>query len=372
MIPAYLIEDTKDLLTPSLLFYKEAIHRNILRILSWARHPQRLRPHVKTHKTREITKMMLDQGITKLKVATIAEAEMVADVGTPDILLSYPLVGPNCGRFAQLMKKFPNSRFSTLVDHPRSAQMLSDVMVQAGLKVDVLLDVDVGQHRTGISIGPAALELYASFATLPGLRPDGLHIYDGHNHQEAPEDRQAAVDKSMVEVQAFKHALKAKGLPVPRLVVGGTPTFGAFSKMELPDLECSPGTCVLSDHGYGSRFRDLADFMPAALVLSRVISRPLPDLVTLDLGYKAIASDPPAGKRAQLLNVPDFEPVLQNEEHFVVRTPAASQFFPGDIVYAMPTHICPTSAMHKFAYVVEGGRVTGTWDIVGRDRKLTI
>ena len=94
--------------------------------------------------------------------------------------------------------------------------------------------------------------------------------------------------------------------------------------------------------------------------------------MTLDLGYKAIASDPPAGKRCILLNVPDYEPILQNEEHFVVGSPAAEKFKPGDVVYAVPTHICPTSALHKFAYVVEGGKVTGTWDIIARDRMLTV
>ncbi len=70
--------------------------------------------------------------------------------------------------------------------------------------------------------------------------------------------------------------------------------------------------------------------------------------------------------------MPDYVPILQNEEHFVVETPAADRFQPGDVVYAMPTHICPTCALHKQAYVVEGGRVTSTWDIVARDRVLTV
>src|SRR5207249_4755972 len=110
----------------------------------------------------------------------------------------------------------------------------------------------------------------------------------------------------------------------------------------------------------------------AALVLTRVISRPTPTRLTLDLGYKAIASDPPAGKRCILFDMPNHEQVLQNEEHLVLETPAAERFKPGDEFYALPTHICPTCAMHKQAYIVEGGRVTGTWDIVARDRMLTV
>jgi D-serine deaminase-like pyridoxal phosphate-dependent protein len=127
----------------------------------------------------------------------------------------------------------------------------------------------------------------------------------------------------------------------------------------------------LQDHGYGTRFTDIEGFQPAALLLTRVISRPTANRITLDLGYKAVASDPPAGKRCVLLNVPDYEPVLQNEEHLVVETPAAGHFQPGDDVYALPTHICPTCAMHRQAYVVEAGKVTGTWGIVARDRMLT-
>jgi D-serine deaminase-like pyridoxal phosphate-dependent protein len=116
----------------------------------------------------------------------------------------------------------------------------------------------------------------------------------------------------------------------------------------------------------------MAGFTPAALLLTRVISRPTPTRLTLDLGYKAVASDPPAGKRCVLFDVPDYEPILQNEEHFVVETPAAGRFNPGDEVFAVPTHICPTVALHKQAYVVEGGKVTDRWDVVARDRVLTV
>jgi D-serine deaminase-like pyridoxal phosphate-dependent protein len=235
-----------------------------------------------------------------------------------------------------------------------------------------LLDLDIGQHCTGIAAGADAVALYELIAKLPGLRPGGLHVYDGHNHQENLAERSAAVHSQFAPVLALRAELEKKGFPVPRLVVGGTPTFPIYAKLQLPGLECSPGTCFLHDHGYGSRFADMTGFSPAALVLTRVISRPTANRVTLDLGYKAVASDPPAGQRCVLLNVPDYKPVLQNEEHFVVETPAAGQFKPGDEVYGVPTHICPTCAMHKQAYVVEDGRVMERWDIVARDRVLSI
>jgi D-serine deaminase-like pyridoxal phosphate-dependent protein len=372
MNPEYPLNDPSTVLSPGLLFYKDLIRRNIARMIEIAGAPGRLRPHAKTHKTREIARMELEAGITRHKCATIAEAEMLASCGVPDVLLAYNVVGPNCARLGRLVRLFPGCRFSVLADHPAAAAALSCAMTAAGEAVDVLLDVDVGQHRTGIPPGEEAVALYELLARLPGLRPGGLHVYDGHNHQESLANREAAVATLLQPVLRMRTKLEHQGLPVPRLVLGGTPTFPVFARMDFPGQECSPGTCVLHDHGYGTRFADLTGFTPAALVLTRVVSRPSARRLTLDLGTKAIASDPPAGKRCVLLNVPDYEPVLQNEEHFVVETPAADQFQPGDVVYAMPTHVCPTSALHRQAYVVENHRVTGVWDIVGRDRVLSV
>jgi D-serine deaminase-like pyridoxal phosphate-dependent protein len=371
MNPLYEIHDTSSIYSPALLFYKEAIRSNLSVLLEMAGDANRLRPHVKTHKTREIVRMELAAGIRKHKCATLAEAEMLADCGVEDVLLAYNLVGPNCRRMAKLASKYPRCLFSVLADHPVAVQALSHAMADVGRAVEVLLDVDVGQHRTGIEAGPEAVALYGSLQTLPGLVPGGLHVYDGHNHQESPAERAAAVRRQMQPVLRLRDTLLKEGLPVPRLVVGGTPTFPAYATMELPGLECAPGTSVLHDAGY-SRFPDLAKFTPAALLFSRVMSKPAGRRLTLDLGYKAMASDPPAGKRCALLNVPEYEPVLQNEEHFVIETPFADRFQPGDEIYAVPTHVCPTCAVHRQAYVVEDHRVTETWDIAARDRILTI
>jgi D-serine deaminase-like pyridoxal phosphate-dependent protein len=368
----YQLHDPSEVLSPGLLFYKDLFRRNIARMIDLAGGPQRLRPHAKTHKTREITRLELDAGITRHKCATIAEAEMLASCGVPDVLLAYNLVGPNRARMARLIERYPNCRFSILGDYPDNIRAVSEAMTAAGQTVDMLLDIDVGQHRTGIAPGPEAIALYELIERLPGLQPGGLHVYDGHNHLESLAEREAAVARQMEAVLALRAALEKKGLPVPRLVLGGTPTFPIFARMQLPGQECSPGTCVLHDHGYSNRFADLAMFTQAALLLSRVISRPAAGRLTLDLGTKAVASDPPAGKRCLLLNVPDYEPIMQNEEHFVISTPAARDFAPGDVVYAMPTHVCPTSALHRQAYVVEDRKVTGLWDIVGRDRVLSI
>ena len=368
----YTIHDPKAIYSPGLLFYRDLIRHNIHRMVEMADGPQRLRPHVKTHKTREIVRLELEAGITRHKCATLAEAEMLADCGAPDVLLAYLLVGPNCARMARLVEAFPGCRWSVLGDHPKALEALSDAMTARGQKVEVLMDLDVGQHRTGVAPGPEAVALYELLEKLPGLQPGGLHVYDGHNRQGSLAERRTAVLGQLEPVFALRSLLEKKGLPVPRLVVGGTPTFPVHAGLEMPGLECSPGTCVLHDHGYSHHFPDLTGFVPAALVLTRVISRPLPDRLTLDLGTKAVASDPPAGQRCVLLNVPEARPVIHNEEHFVVETPAAGRFAPGEEVYAVPTHICPTCALHRQAWVIEEGRVVDRWEIVARDRVLRI
>jgi D-serine deaminase-like pyridoxal phosphate-dependent protein len=368
----YALTDSSRVPSPALLFYKDLIEKNIDRTLEIAGNPNRLRPHAKTHKTREIIQMALAKGIAKHKCATVAEAEMLAQCGAKEILLAYPIVGPNTARLSQLMAKYPESRFAVLGDDAESLQQLSNAMKPLDQEVEVMLDLDVGQHRTGIGIGNKAVQLYEMIARLAGLKPGGLHVYDGHNHQDSLQERQAAVEQLMEPVLEFRQELETRGLAVPRLLVGGTPTFPIYAKLDYPGLELTPGTCFIHDHGYGSRFHDLKGFTPAAALLTRVISRPKANRITLDLGYKAVSSDPPAGKRCHLLNVPDYVAVLQNEEHLVIETQAAGRFVPGDAVYAIPTHICPTVALHRQALVVEKGHITGAWDIVARDRFLTV
>jgi D-threonine aldolase len=368
----YALRDLSAIYSPGLLFFKDLIEQNIARAVRMAGDPSRLRPHMKTHKTREVARLELDAGITKHKCATLAEAETLADCGAADVLLAYNLVGPNCGRMARLARRFPKCDFSVLADHPAAVDELSAAMVAGGETVDVLIDLNVGQNRTGIVPGDAALDLYRRIAQAPGLRAGGFHVYDGHNHQESPADRNRAVRELLEPVLRLRERAEAEGLPVPRLVTGGTPTYPVYAGMDLPGMECSPGTCVLHDHNYRSRFADLAGFVPAALLLTRVISRPTPTRVTFDLGYKAVASDPPAGKRCVLLDVPSHEAVLQNEEHLVIETAEADRFRPGDAVLAVPAHVCPTVALHRFAYVVEQGEVTGRWEIAARDRELSV
>ncbi|MCY2964483.1 MAG: D-TA family PLP-dependent enzyme [Planctomycetota bacterium] len=331
----------------------------------------RLRPHCKTHKMPEVTRIELARGITKHKCATIAEAEMLADAGVKDIFLAYNIVGANIARVVAFRQRYPDVSFMVTGDHPGPIAQLGAALAAAGTSVGMLLDLDVGQHRTGVPAGPAAVELYQTIAKTPGLWPAGFHVYDGHQHQKSLDERTTAINEEWGRVVALRDQLQGLNLPVPRLVCGGTGSFPVYAKKTEAEIELSPGTCVFHDAGYTETFPDLV-FPPAVLILTRVISRPSPDRVTLDLGYKAVASDPPAGRRLTLPDLPEAEHILQNEEHLVVRTVKADQFQPGDELFAIPRHICPTIALHKQVYVVADGKVAGRWDVVARDRWLTL
>lgn len=367
----YRIDDTSSIISPAIVVFRDLVENNIDHMVQIARDVNRLRPHCKTHKTREIVALEADRGILKHKAATFAEAEMLAESGARDVVLAYNMVGPNIGRAVRFVERFPMISFSVTGDHPVPLKQLSQAMQQAGQRINVLLDIDTGQHRTGVTVGDAALDLYQLIADLSGLIPNGLHVYDGHQHQTVRDERRAAVDAEFQKVLEFRETLRAKGLPVPRMVCGGTASFPIYAEKDDPTIEMSPGTCVYNDAGYGDRFPDMV-FPPAALLLTRVISRPTSDRITLDLGYKAVASDPPAGSRLTFPTLPDAQQVLQNEEHLVLQTAEADRFVPGDELLAVPRHVCPTSALHKQAFVISGGKLVDHWLIASRDRWITI
>ena len=367
----YRIEDTRGIISPGMVVFFELVEKNIDTMIRIAGDPKRLRPHCKTHKMREVAAMELQRGVTKGKCATFAEAEMLADCGVKDIFLAYNLVGPNIGRAVKFLQKYRDVALSVTADDSQMIAELSDAMVAAGTSIQVLLDVDPGLHRTGVLPGPQATELYQQIVDAAGLQPGGFHLYDGHNHQTNLAERTAAVMAGWTGASKLRDEFVRRGWPVPRIVCGGTGSFPVFANLSDPAIELAPGTCVFHDSGYGAAFPDM-DFEPAVLMLTRVVSRPAPDRVTCDLGNKSVASDPPKGQRVVFPDLPDAEQVLHNEEHIVLQTPLAERYKPGDELLAIPKHVCPTSALHKQAYVIEGGRVVEMWDVTARDRFITI
>ncbi len=363
----YAIENTDEIYSPGLVIFEELVRENLKLMKEIAGEDSRLRPHCKTHKMLDMVRLEVGMGIVKHKCATFAEAEMLATGGAGEIFLAYNPVGPNIERAVRFRQRFPNVRFAVAADHPGPVEALNDAMAAAGIEIDVFVDINTGLGRTGLLPGPDSRKLYAQIDQLSHLRPAGLHAYDGQNHQTALDERSAAVEEIRRAVLELRDDLESASLEVPAIVAGGTGTFPLYAQIEDPSIELSPGTCVFHDAGYEQDFPDM-NFIPAALLLTRVISRPSPERVTFDLGYKACASDPPAGSRLRFPSIPDAKEVLQNEEHLVIETAEAAKYQPGDIELAIPTHICPTVALHSHASVARNGSVCERWQVTARDR----
>ncbi len=368
----YFIQRPDDLLSPSLVVFRSLVERNLATMLRVAGTPDRLRPHCKTHKMPAVIRLLLAAGITRHKAATIAEVEMLADCGVRDVVLAYNPVGPNIPRVIALKNKYPGLRLGVTADHPGPLTQLSDALGQAGQSIDVYLDLNPGRNRTGLIAGDEAFEFYRAIAATPQVTAAGFHIYDGHFHQADPQERLVGLLEVFRPIQALRDRLERAGHPVPKMICGGTPSFPVYATIDDPAIELSPGTCIFHDANYGEKFPDLAIFKPAALLFTRVVSRPLGDRVTLDLGTKSVAADPPMGQRVVFPSLSEGVQVLHNEEHLVIEAPNADQFKPGDWLLGIPRHVCPCSALHKEAYVIAGGELVDVWPAVGRDRKLTI
>jgi D-serine deaminase-like pyridoxal phosphate-dependent protein len=311
---------------------------------------------------------MIYEGITKFKCATIAEAEMLGIAGATDVLLAYQPVGPKIQRLAQLIKAYPETKFSCLVDNVKAAQLISYAFEQAGKPIDIFLDLNVGMNRTGIIPDKNALDLYLACETMPGVTPIGLHAYDGHIRDIAIEQRKEKCDKAFQLVNNLAQQIKAFGKNAPVVVVGGSPTFPIHARRE--GVECSPGTFVFWDWAYHSILPE-QKFQFAALVITRVISKIDNYTLCLDLGHKAIAAENPL-PRVQFLNAPEAQPISQSEEHMVVKVPDGATYEVGDVWYGIPVHICPTCALYDQAQIVENNTAMATWQVIARNRYITI
>jgi D-serine deaminase-like pyridoxal phosphate-dependent protein len=369
MIPWFQISNPAEVPSPALLVYPDRIEENLRRIIAMAGDVDRLRPHIKTHKTAELVRMHLAHGITKFKCATIAEAEMAATAGAEDILLAYQPVGPNVSRFINLIHWFGGVRFSCIADDIEAVRELASAAEPTSSRIEVLLDLDVGQHRTGVEPDARALELYRLIAaSSPSLKPGGLHAYDGHLHNSDAKERAAECEAAFAPVEVLRRKLEREGLAVPRVVAGGTPTFPMHARRA--DVECSPGTCIFWDAGYARKLPDM-DFLPAAVLMTRVVSKPTANRLCLDLGHKAVASEMPH-PRVVFLNLDAAPPIVHSEEHLVIETPHAQSFAVGDCLYGIPWHVCPTVALHSELIVVRNAHAEGRWKVAARDRALTI
>jgi D-serine deaminase-like pyridoxal phosphate-dependent protein len=329
----------------------------------------RLRPHIKTNKSPDAVRLMLHAGITKFKCATIAEAELLGIVEAPDVLLAYQPLGPKLERFARLIKKFPKTKFSCLADNMDAALEQDDIFSSNSLQVSIYIDLNVGMNRTGIVPGDEAVELCKYCSTAPGLSFAGLHAYDGHLRHADVSVRKKQSDEAFETVEKLQEQLIGSGINIPAIIAGGSPTFPIHALRKK--VECSPGTFVYWDKTYLDQCPE-QNFLPAALLVTRIISLPTPTRICTDLGHKSVASENELTRRIYFLNATGLTPVGHSEEHLVLESERDHHFKVGDVLYGIPYHVCPTVALYETAITVENGKIIGEWKTLARDRRLSI
>lgn len=352
--------------SPSLAFYPDRICGNIELAKRIVGDPDRLRPHVKTNKTAEVCRLLLDAGIRKFKCATIAEAEMLAQVAAPDVLLAYQPVGPKISRLLRLIDAYPDTHFSCLVDQVENAYAIAALCDTEKITLDVFIDLNVGMNRTGI-LPEHAVALVDAILSMKSLRIVGLHGYDGHIHDAELSARHQGAEAAYALTERVLQEISPRfSYPLVK-VMGGTPTFPMYARRA--DCECSPGTFVFWDWGYGNAYPDMP-FQIAALLITRIISIVDEHHVCVDLGYKAVSSESPL-PRVFFLNHPEVTPVAQSEEHLILEVPDSTIYALGHVFYAIPVHICPTVALYDKAHVIRENEAVAEWTISARSRRIT-
>lgn len=363
-----------EVFSPGLLVYADRVQANLDRMIQLAGGADKLRPHVKTHKMPAIVEMSLAAGITRYKSATIAEAEMTAKVGAPDVLLAAQPVGPNIGRFVKLVERYPACKLSCLVDDLSVLGELESAFRVARLPGNIWIDLDVGMHRTGIAPSDAATELVHLIEASEHVRFAGVHVYDGHLHDTNSESLRQQFDETVKPFWVWFGEIQRASNDRLTLVAGGTPTsafWQADARTRQVDVETGAGTTVLWDAGQPT-FSPVMPYEPAAVVVTRVISRPTKFDVCLDLGHKSIASEMPLPRVSWLNFEADHEVVGHNEEHMVLRTKQPCLLQCGDALYGVPVHICPTVALHQHAECVRNHQAIEKWPVVARNRTLSL
>lgn len=362
------IDDTDDIDSPALLVYPERVKSNLAVLKSLIDDPVRLRPHVKTHKCQEVVLLTMEAGINKFKCSTIAEAEMLGICKAKDVIFAYQPSGPKLKRFLTIIRKYPATSFACLVDNKDSASEIALFSARYELTIAVYIDVNVGMNRTGISI-KEIIALYKFCNSLPGIITMGLHCYDGHIIDKEFNIRLKRCHAWFTEIEKIQLQLSAEGFARPIIVAGGTPTFTVHAR--TPEIECSPGTFIYFDQGYEYLLNE-NNFIPAALVLCRVISVIGEAKICLDLGHKSVGAENELSKRVFFLNAPELKVVSQSEEHLVMQAQSDHTYMVGDVFYGLPWHICPTVALYERVTTIDNRVKLGEWITIARDRKITI
>lgn len=349
----------RDLPTPALLLDLDLFEANVRKMASaCAAAGKRLRPHAKAHKCVEIARRQMEAGAEGVCVATLPEMELMTGAGVP-VLLTTPVADPvKTDRVAGVAAE--GGDVHVVVDHPEQAAMYARSAARAGVTLRVLVDLDVGDHRTGIPCDERAIRLAQDVAGGDGLEFSGLQAYSvGGSHTEGFDARRrhslAAIGPA-IEVQ---RELIASGLDARTLTGGSTGTWNI--DVEIPEVsELQAGSYPLMDVAYRAVVGD--DFAPALRVLATVISVNHRDRVTVDAGFKAFATDRPFGPEP--LGLPGVRWEWAGDEHGFLHLGTLSP--PpklGDKIEFLAPHTDPTVNLYDRVRVVRGGVVEDDWPL---------
>ncbi len=359
-----------DLPTPALLVDLDQLQANIEKMAEYCRgHGCALRPHAKTHKCPEVARRQLAAGARGVSVATVPEAEAMVAAGITGVHLTSPIVEPGkIARMVALAKKDPSVMLAA--GHPREADLLAEAAMSEGVRLNILVDLDVGDHRTGIAPGRAAVELAERIDRCKSLRIRGLQAYSGRSsHVIGFPERKAASRTAMSLAVETRDLFRAKGLDSAILSGGSTGTYNIDS--ELPGgIELQAGSYVYMDNGYraiGSRTgeSDYNDFAPSLTVLTTVVSASTPDRVTVDAGIKAFATDSGGKPRAKDREGLNYQ-FGGDEFGIITAQPGAALPKLGDRLEFFVTHCDPTVNLYDRIHAVRGDAVEAVWPVIAR------
>lgn len=356
-----------DVDTPSLLLDLDRVERNVDRYQTVARAAGlRLRPHAKAHKTVELARLQIERGAAGVCAAKLGEAEALVAGGIQDILVTTPVVGPL--KIARLVALARSARLTVVVDDAANVAELARAAGAGGVTLDVLVDVDIGQGRTGVPPGPKAAHLAAAITGPLVFR--GLQGYQGKLQAVAAlADRRALVEEAMQRLARSRDAVRAAGLDCAVLSGGGTGSFPIDVELKVL-TELQPGSYVTMDTAYAKvALAALGDAHPLGhplTILTSVISRPTDDRAVVDVGWKAASND---GGIPVVQDRPDLTFEFAGDEHGIVRSISGPlTLAPGERLALVPSHCDTTVNLHDRFVVHRAGRVEGHWPIVARGR----
>lgn len=341
--------------TPALLLDLATLRANLDLMADGMRDaPATLRAHVKVHKSPHIARMQVEHGAMGVGCATVWEAIVMARAGIRDVFVINEVVGPEKTRALALLAREADVKAS--VDDAAQVDELSAAAVAAGSTIGVLIDVDEGMHRCGVTTTAEALPLAQRISQSPGLRFFGLTGYEGHCSLEFDEaKRHAMAREAMAKLTGIAADLAAAGYPCQIVSAAGTGTWGTTSR--YPGVtEIQPGSYATMDgHHRGLDPR----FGWAVTVLASVISR-RPDRIVTDAGSKTV------GASHGVLKGWDLEKYRFDEEHSIFLADASVPLTTGDKVEVLCNYTPFAISYFEAYHVLEDGKVVDIWPVMPR------